>query len=236
MQNETNNTTDKNDDLAALETEIRDALAHSTNIQDTVHRITLKAMNANRLDLESMRRIITAVMQGVHDGAQHQLEHASDQTQSAKSQITEAVTGLDSALARFAEASKLALEEAAGRAQKFSDKELSRTRTDLESLESLFVDTLQDTAKATQGLVSETLHDLGNHARNNGTAVGEQLKETLTIFTQQMTSVGHAQLEAGAHLAHSTADFIHKIANGVLDGIKDKDKDKTDTKTSDSES
>lgn len=224
MQNENSSTIDKIDDLAALETEIRDALTHGVHIQETVHRITLKAMNANSLDLESMRRIITAVMQGVHDGAQHQLQHTSEQTHSAKTQITEAVTGLDSALARFAEASKLALEEAAGRAQKFSDKELSRTRTDLESLEDLFVDTLQDTAKVTQGLISETLHDLGNHARNNGTAVGEQLKETLAILSQQMTSVGHAQLEAGAHLAISTADFIHKIASGVLDGIKDKDK------------
>ena len=234
MQNENSSTIDKIDDLAALETEIRDALAHGTHIQDTVHRITLKAMNANSLDLESMRHIITAVIQGVHDGAQNQLQHTSEQTHSAKTQITEAVTGLDSALARFAEASKLALEEAAGRAQKFSDKELSRTRTDLESLESLFVDTLQDTAKVTQGLVSETLHDLGNHAKNNGTAVGEQLKETLAILTQQMTSVGHAQLEAGAHLAKSTADFIHKIASGVLDGIKDKDRDKTEIKSSDS--
>ncbi len=234
MQNETNNTTDTSDDLTALETEIRDALAHGTHIQDTVHRITLRAMNANSLDLDSMRRIITAVMQGVRDGAQHQLQHASEQTHSAKSQITEAVTGLDSALARFAEASKLALEEAAGRAQKFSDKELSRSRSDLESLESLFVDTLQDTAKSTQGLVSSTLHDLGDHARNNGTAVGAQLKETLAIFTQQISSVGHAQLEAGAHLAHATADFINKIANGVLDGVKDRGKDKTDTKTADS--
>ncbi len=224
MQNENNNAIEKFDDLAALETEIRDALAHGKHIQETVHRITLKAMNANSLDLESMRRIITAVIQGVRDGAQHQLQHTNEQTHSAKTQITEAVTGLDSALARFAEASKLALEEAASRAQKFSDKELSRTRTDLESLEDLFVDTLQDTAKVTQGLVSETLHDLGKHAKNNGTAVGEQLKETLSILTQQMTAVGHAQLEAGAHLAISTADFIQKIASGVLDGMKDKDK------------
>jgi len=232
MQNENEDTTDNNDDLAALEADIRNAVAHGTNIQDTVHRITLKAMNANRLDLESIRRIISAVISGAHEGTQHHLQHATDQTESAKSQITAAINGLDSALARFAEASKLALQEAAGRAQKFSDKDLSRTRNDLESLENLFIDTLQDTAKATQGLASETLRDLSNHARNNGTIVGEQLKETLAVFSQQISSVGHAQLEAGAHLAHATADFIHKIANGVLDGIKDKDT--TNNKTPDS--
>ncbi len=221
MQDETNNTTDTTDDLAALETEIRDAIASGENIQDAVHHITLKAMDANKLDLESIRRIITAVMQGVHDGAQQQLQHTTDQTQSAKKQITDAIAGLDSALAGFAEASKLALQEATGNAKRFSEKELSRAQKDLESLESLFVDTVQDTAAAAKGTISEILHDLSNHARNNGTAVGRQLKETLSTFTQQVTSVGHAQLDAGNHLAHATTNFIRKIASGVLDGVKD---------------
>ncbi|MEK7791608.1 MAG: DUF6781 family protein, partial [Pseudomonadota bacterium] len=142
MQNKNINNTDsadKNDEMAALEAEVRDALAHGTHIQETVHRLTLKAMNARNLDLDSLQRIITAVIQGVQDGAQQTLQHVSDQTYTAKSQITEAIAGLDSALAGFAEASKLAVEEAAGRAKKFSDQELTRTRTDLESLESLFL-------------------------------------------------------------------------------------------------
>ena len=42
--------------------------------------------------------------------------------------IRDAVAGLDAALAQLAEASKLALEEAAGRAQKFSNEELTRAR------------------------------------------------------------------------------------------------------------
>ncbi|MEK6736682.1 MAG: DUF6781 family protein [Pseudomonadota bacterium] len=227
MQNKNINNTDsadKNDEMAALEAEVRDALAHGTHIQETVHRLTLKAMNARNLDVDSLQRIITAVIQGVQDGAQQTLQHASDQTHTAKSQITEAIAGLDSALAGFAEASKLAVEEAAGRAKKFSDQELTRTRTDLESLESLFLDTLNNTASATKGLVSDIFHDLAGHAQRNGTAVGRQLKETIAIFAQQMKSVGHTQLEMGVHLAHSTADFIHKLADGVLSGIKDRKK------------
>lgn len=228
MQNENanrpNDKPDNSDTIETLEAEIREAVAHGSHIQETVHRLTLRAMNAQRIDLESLQRIITAVMQGAHDGAEQQLQQATNQAQAAKSQITEAITGLDSALAGFAEASKLAIEEATGQAKKFSDKELTRTRSDLEGLENLFLDTLHNTATAAQGLIADVLHDLSRHAKSNGTAVGSQLKETLAIFTQQITSVGHSQLEAGASLAQKTADFIGKIATGVLSGVKDQSK------------
>lgn len=224
MQNENTHQSDKSNDIKTLETEIREAIAHGSNIQETVHRLTLKAMNAHSIDLESIQRIITAVMQGVHDGAEQQLQQAANQTSAAKSQITEAVAGLDSALARFAEASKLAIEEAASQTKKFSDTELTRTRSDLEGLESLFLDTLQHTATAARGLVADILLDLSHHAKNTGTNVGSQLKETLATFAQQVASVGHSQVETGTTLAQKTADFVSKAANGVLSGIKDQSK------------
>ncbi|MBY0474514.1 MAG: hypothetical protein K2Q13_05535 [Nitrosomonas sp.] len=228
MQNEhtdqPNHTSDNDSKLKTLEAEVREAIASGTHIQETVRRLTLEAMNAKHIDLESLQRIITAVMDGVHDGATHQLQHAANQTQAAKSQITEAVTGLDSALAGFAEASKLAVQEATSQARKFSETELKRTRSDLESLESLFVDTLHRTGTAAQGVISEILLDLSHHAKNTGTTVGSQLQETLAILAQQIASVGQSQLETGATLAQKTAEFVGKITQGVLSGIKDKSK------------
>ncbi|PXW89034.1 hypothetical protein C8R34_10514 [Nitrosomonas sp. Nm84] len=224
MQNVNTSKSGNNSDIETLEAEIREAVAQGSHVQETVHRLTLKAMNAQHIDLESLQRIIIAVMQGVHDGAEQRLQQVANQTLAAKSQITEAISGLDSALAGFAEASKLAVEEAAGQAKKFSEKELTRTRSDLESLESLFLDTLHHTATTAQGLIADILHDLSRHAQNNGTAVGSQLQETLATFTQQIASVGHAQMETGATLAHTTADFVSKIASGVLAGINDQAK------------
>lgn len=223
MHNE-NTGKSNNSDMDALEAEVREAVANGSHIQDTVHRLTLKAINAQRIDLDSLQRIITAVMQGAHDGASQQLLQATSQAHAAKSQITEAVAGLDSALARFAEASKLAIEEAAGQAKKFSDTELARTRSDLESLESLFLETLHHTATAAQGLIADVLLDISHHAKNTGTNVGSQLKETLATLAQQVASVGHSQMEVGVSLAQKTADFVSKSANGVLSGIKDQSK------------
>ncbi len=86
MHNE-NTSKPNNSDIEALETEIREAVASGSHIQDTVHRLTLKAMDAQRIDLESIQRIITAVMQGAHDGATQQLQQATNQAHAAKSQV-----------------------------------------------------------------------------------------------------------------------------------------------------
>ena len=143
--------------------------------------------------------------------AEHKLQQTPVQVQTVLKPIRDAVAGLDGALAQFAEASKLALEEAAGRAQKFSNDELVRVRKDLEGVENLFLETLQSSASTAHKVVGETLHDLATHARRNGTAVGSQLEGYPRCFNQQMASVGHDQLEAGIELTHAITSLCGKL-------------------------
>lgn len=225
MQNETTDTSDTSQNgTQTLEAEIREAVANGVHVQETVQRLTLQALNAKQVDVDYLRRIVTAAMQGIHDGASQRVQQITGQSQAAKAQIGGAIAGLDAALAGFAQASKLAVEEAAGQAKKFSDSELTRTRSDLESLESLFLDSLQKTSSAAQGMVADILHDLTRHAKTNGTEVGAQLKETLAVLAQQIASAGHVQVATGISLAHATAEFVGKIASGVLSGINEQKK------------
>ena len=161
-------------------------------------------------------------MRGARDGVQQRLQQTTSQSNTVKIQLTDAIAGLDAALAQLAEASKLAVEEAASRARKFSNEELTRARSDLESLEAMFLETLQSSASTAKGLVADTLHDLVTHAKLNGTAVGSQLQDTLTTFTQQMTSTGQSQLESGVKLTHATSDLLRKVAAGVLGGLAER--------------
>lgn len=226
MKNETNKSAGTKvgsaNETGTLAADVRSAMAHGGDVQEAVRKLTLRAMNAHTLDLESLRRTMTAVIQGAREGVQHELEQTAAQTQAARALLSDAVTGLDLALAQFAEASKLAVEEAAGRAQKFSSEDLARARADLESLEALFVETLRVSASAAQGWVADTLRDLGTHAQRNGTSVGTQLKDTLASFTRQMGAVGQTQREVGVQLVHATADLIRQIAAGVLTGLADR--------------
>lgn len=212
----------KNESNDALESKVRQVVAQGTDVQAAVRQLTLDAMNSHTLSLESIGRIMRAVMQGTREGMQEELQKATIQTQAAQARIKEAVAGLDAALAQFAAASKLAVEEAAGRAQKFSSQDLAHMRADLESLEALFLETLKSSAAAARGMASETLADLVSHAQRAGTAVGEQIKSTLETFTRQMTAVSKNQIEAGMQLAQSTSDMMRKITAGVLAGLADR--------------
>lgn len=216
-------------DISVLEAEIRSTIAQGDNVEQAVRDLTVKTLSTQNRDPESLRRIMTAVMQGVREGAQQKLQHSSVQTQTTLTPIRDAVAGLDAALAQFAEASKLALEEATGRAQKFSSEELTRVRTELESVESLFLEVVQASASTAQKAVSETLHDLVAHAQRNGTAVGSQLTDTLAAFNREITSAGQTRFEAGMQLTHAITDLMRQVTAGVLTGIAERIKpdDKT---------
>jgi seryl-tRNA synthetase len=208
----------KGKEASLLESEVREAFAHGNNVQQAVRELTVKALG-DRPDFESLRHILTAVMQGVREGAQQRLQQDAGEVNAVLASIRDAIDGLDGALAQFAEASKLALEEAAGRAQKFSSGELARVRSELESIEHLFLETIQVSASSAQRAISEALHDFMTHAKRNGTAVGSQLEGTLAAFNREMSSTGQKGLETGVRLTHAITELMRQVATGVLSGM-----------------
>jgi flagellar capping protein FliD len=232
--------TDRNPESAAggdaklLEADVCRAVEGGEDIQENVRRLTLMALGAEAPDLQSLRRTISAVVQGAQEGMRQQLQETTTQTQSARAQIAEAIAGLDSALAQFAETSKLAMEEAAGQARKFSDEELVRTRTDLESLETLFLEILQGSASAAKGQASDALRDLAQHMHIDGTAVGHQAKDAVETIGRQMTTVGLVPFETGIQLASVTSDLMRNVAAGMLTAAADRIKPSQGSEKSDS--
>ena len=219
MNSETNN--DQSGDIALLEAEVQTAVEQGHDIQEMVRQLTLRRISARSLDIDSLQQIVSSVLRGARAGAQKELNRSAAQTDTARTQLKQAVAGLDVALSQFAQASRLALEEAAGRAQQFSSVDLTRTRADLEALESMFMQTLQSSASATRDAAGDILHDLAVHSRTHGTHVGTQLRETLDVITHQLTLTGRAQASAGLHLAQATSDLLRQIAAGVLTGLAD---------------
>lgn len=204
-----------------LESEVRSAVERGHDIQEVVRQLTLRKISARSLDLESLRQIAESVVRGARLAVQHELNLSAAQTETARTQLKLAVTGLEGAIAQLASAARLTIEEATSRAQQFSSADLSRTRADLECVEQLFLDTLQTSASASRDTADEILHDLAAHARTHGTAIGAQVRETLAVFTHQLGTAGHAQATAGLHLAQAGTDLLRQIGAGVLNGLAD---------------
>lgn len=184
------------------------------DIREKVRDITLNALTQRKLDAESIKAVVGAVAEGSRIGA---VSHGERMGEALK----EAISGLDDALTKAAEATKLAIEEAAGRAGDFSQQELKRSISDLGELEKIFLDTLTDIAKNGTDRAAEILGDLATHARNSGTAVGEQVVTALADLQRFVQQTGKAGLEAGVETARTTGAQIVQIASGILAGIAD---------------
>jgi len=192
----------------------RTAIERGDDIRNDVRSVTLQALSDGHLDTKKINKVIHAVMEGVSIGAE-------DKGEQTKDALSDAMSGMDEALAKSAEASKLAIEEAAGHIKDFSRQDLKLAFDDLLALEEMFFDTVHDVAKGTSEEVKETLSDLVKHAKQNGTNVGKATSEATTTLTEKLskTIVNTASVSI-----KSTGDVLAHIANasaGILEGIAD---------------
>ncbi len=214
------NTTDN--DSRTLEEEVRQAVEGGFDVQEKVRQITLRIMRERSFDIESLRQTAGAVLKGARAGVQNKLAQPAGEAEQAKTRLQEAVSGLETALAQFAEAAKLAVEEAKGKAETYSREDLARARADLEKLEKMYVESLQQAASAAKDTAGEILDDLASHARIQGSAVGRQMADTLASIAHGLSAAGSARVGAGLHLARNTSDYMRKLAAGALVSLADR--------------
>lgn len=204
---------------AQLEAEVRRAVESGLNVQEQVRLLTLNQISSGKFDLGALRELSQAVLNGAVAGTQPALQSALSQTGQAREQLQQVVAGLDAALAQLAQTARLALQEAAGKAQAYSETDLARARADFGRLESMFHETLQGSAAGARDAAGKILSELAAHARLNGSAVGTQLQETLSTTARQLGEAGRAQMDAGLQLAQVGTDLLRQIAAGVLGGL-----------------
>ena len=204
---------------AQLQADVKEAVAHGLQVQDKVRELTLRQMQAGSLDMVALRELSQAVTAGAKAGVQPMINAATAQSEWAKQQLQQAVSGLDGALAQLAQASRLAFEEATSKAQVFSHDELSKVRAELSKLEGLYIEALQNAAGSAKDAAGQAFADLAAHARQSGSSVGEQIRQTLEVLGHQATAVGRAQMEAGLHVAQATTSLMGQIASGVFTGL-----------------
>jgi hypothetical protein len=204
-----------------LEADVRRIVEEGLDVQERVRALTLRYLSSGEADFSSLRATAEAVVKGAHEGVQPSLKRAASQADSVREQLTGAVTGLDGAFSQWAHASRLAMEEAAGRAQAFSKDDLSRMQKELQALQSLVIETLQSAATRTRDAGGEIFSDLASHAKRSGSATGEQVQQTLAAVTHSMMEAGKANAQAGIALTQATADAFRSIAAGMLGGMAD---------------
>ena len=191
-----------------IEKEVRETVESGVDIYERVRGITLKALTERTLDVDNIKDVMESVLKGMSDGLSQQYDPAKH----AFKQSTEA---LDDALTKTAEASKLAIEEAAANVDEFSSHDFKRAAEDLKSLEGMFLDTIETVGRHGNETASKIAKDFLAHARANGTEVGRQSRLILEGLDNLRISGQHAVVTG----AVATTSALTKIAAGFLAGI-----------------
>lgn len=178
-----------------------------------VRAITLDALTHGHLDADALKRVTAAVVKGAREGAAPLGEQHGGQA------LKEAIRGLDEALAGAAEATQLAIQEAAGRADEFSLQGLKRAVDELATLQTLLAETLQDAAHDTRGLIQVTFTELAEHARTSGSAVGQRTRIALDQLAQAMTAGARDQAKKTTEVVRHEGALLAGLAAGLLQGV-----------------
>ncbi|UCE90225.1 MAG: hypothetical protein JSW10_05255 [Pseudomonadota bacterium] len=192
----------------------RKAVERGADITQQMHDITLQALTEGEIKPERVREVTRSVFEGVREAAPAQPEQL-------RKIWGETVEGIDQALRKAAEASNLAMQEAAGRLHDFSENDLKRAMDDMAQLEDMFLDTVKQFAANTSEVNREILDDLVAHSRRSGTAVGQQTAEALEKLRVQFEQAGTESMKAGVAAARTAGASIAQMAAGMLAGIAD---------------
>jgi len=192
----------------------RETVAQSHDIENNIRNIVVQALKEGAMQPEEIKQTLNEVIEGACDGLNSQ---AGDNGEALK----QVLTGVDAALGQVAQASKLAIEEASDNLQDFSDHDLKRALNDLETLESLFFDTLNEVANKGKETSHETLKDLLDHLQNSGSAVGESVKDILSGLHSELSKDGRLQKIQAADIAKSAGATFARVSSGILAGIAD---------------
>ncbi|MFZ2403509.1 MAG: DUF6781 family protein [Methylobacter sp.] len=187
---------------------VRVAVKSGADVHQQVKDITLKALTARQLDMDNIKNVTETVINGINEGVSSYGEHGREV-------FNQAVTALDDALAIAAEASTLAIEEAASKVNEYSGHDLNGAVKDIQAMEGLFLDTLEKVAKSSSQVVTDIVHDFISHSRQSGTAVGEQ---TL-IALDSLKDLPKISADIIVSSTVATTSALAKIGSGILLGI-----------------
>ncbi|MDO9064938.1 MAG: hypothetical protein Q7U25_06985, partial [Sulfuricella sp.] len=157
---------------------------------------------------------ITAVTEGISVGA---AKHAGE----VKAALSEGLAGLDEALTKAAEATRLALEQLTSQAKDFSETDLNWALVNLKRLEEEFLDTVSVAADSATDKIKQELKELVTHARRAGTDTGAKVTETVGALSNKVSATLHESTIVGKDAAREMSARLASLASGILAGMAD---------------
>ena len=200
-----------------------DSMKSGEQIRERVRDLTLRAFHDRRFDYEGMKQVLDAMTAGISVGAEQRPGHV-------KGAVADALSGLDQALMKSAQASQLALQELAAKGKEFSDSELKQAIDQMKKLESDFLAAANKVAETGSLAVKAEFRDFVTHAQRFGTDTGTVVAQTMREFSHrvaaQMADAQIAGLEAARELNARFSQAASGFLQAMVDSLREEKKPK----------
>lgn len=198
-----------------------ETVKHSDNLRDSVRDITLQALKARELNLEQIKSVLHSVTEGVSLGA------ASPKIDTEKA-LTEAMHGMDDALRKAVQASRLALEQFHSQEKDFADTHVKTAMHELKRLEDEFFSTVKKASGAGSTQMKTAWGEVLKHFKFAGSDAGHDAMDTLEDFSNRMTATMHETRMASLKAAQTFSQNFATLASGILIGLSQAMDEKTE--------
>lgn len=182
------------------------------DIHDKVRDLTLRALQSRRLEAEEIREVVRAVAEGVSLGADRRAHEV-------KQALSSALSGLDEAMSKTAQAFHLAFQELVSTGKDFTDQDLKRALDDLKITELALLDTLGQVADAAGSKARQELKDAVEHARRSGADSGASIRAILGELGSRLSASLHEGGASGQKAAYTLSSRLAAMASGILAGM-----------------
>jgi ElaB/YqjD/DUF883 family membrane-anchored ribosome-binding protein len=194
-----------------------ESVKQGENLRNAVRDITLQGLQMRELSLAQIKRVIRSVTEGVNLGV------AGKEVDAEKS-LQEVLTGMDKALLKTVQASRLALEHLTGAGQEFEDSPLKQALNDLEQLENSFLTAIQEVLDSAAEEIRRQWASILDNAKLSGTETGGQVAmvlKALRDFQAQVQQSFRESRRASLRAAYLLTQNFATLASGVLIGLSE---------------
>lgn len=184
----------------------------AADLRAAVRDLTLRALQSRSLEAAQLRTVLEAVTEGVSLG----LARRGGELRAA---AADALKGLDEAVRKSAEATKLAAEQLMAEGRALTREDLRPVLEDLRRLEGELLEAVARGSGRAQERVKQAFADLLTHARRTGTDTGRMVAETVEALTNRAAPVIRSGAAEGAAAAGELARRLALVASGILAGM-----------------
>jgi len=191
-----------------------ESVKQGENLRVTMRDLTLKALQTRELTLDQVRQVVTSITEGVNVGA------AKAKIDAAKP-LADALRGMDDALLKAVEASRITLQLFTDHGVGVNDSLVMVALDELERLEDEFLRSVKQSADQASSNIRAKWTPVLEKMKPGATETGARVTSALEEFSAHAKAAMRLQRRATFKATAMMTQSFGTLASGVLVGLAD---------------